>query len=919
MSTFTLYPSAYLSGMDATFYGETPYTTTPETIRQYLADADDATFAERSSPPGYIVTQQVTFELPNPTIPADEFIARVEGFVRWSQGGSGVFVGAAPYLGATPPASIPYVTTDGRVTPTTSTPFVQNVAWNAVDANNCNLLWLEGSQEDLAWVRTHQIGARLKTIKHSTCTVVDKTTLIDATPVISVPVTSTLDWESAEPVNSALRKVDVEMRIELGGTVPESGTLIGTATDTFQLASSGTTTRYLTATDPIPNGTYKVYARATRNRATGAALDDQVGPWSAGATLIVNVPLPTTPTVFVIEEEFGDSVTVSATPIATASYTDPTVDVERSDDDRVTWTRVRSGSGVVGAFGQPVDVTDVECARAGDVLTNLATNPSFESSAGTVTVRTNLVTNPSAELNISGWTGNFATLDRSTAHAHSGTASFSITAATATNCSLSLSGANRLTVLPGSSYHLSAYARSGTTPRTLRIDYAWEMEDGTRVGSYSTAASTTSSTTSWTRLATSAPLVCPVGATRLLVVLVALAPVAGEVHYWDSVLIESSPALGDYFDGSTPPAGDFIYGWTGTPHESASVQNAVGVARQWPASGTTDGVLGGTRVYQSGDWAATGSKSMRITPVGTSFDTFASPGADSGALRLGMEPGKTYTALARIRLAGAQAGTLSSRARRIVVFTDPGELVVNSDASPNSAGEHLIRLTFTVPSDATGAWIRLYNGSSAGNGDVWWDDFMLIEGAYSGPYFDGTLAPAGYGYTGWAGDADASISYAAERTPPFYRARVSALYDGETINASAWSTPTPVGLTADGWNLKAVEVPGLAFIEVPVIGEIIQELDEDVGVFRPLDRRLPVVVAGELTGYDGSLEIRLTEQWQWETLKSLIEAQRVLLMQRPYGDQQYIRFVDKRSIGLWGTPTNPQRRVILKYVETGAP
>lgn len=520
MSTFTLYPSAYLSGMDATFYGEAPYTTTPETIRQYLADVDDATFAERSSPPGYIVTQQVTFELPNPTIPADEFIARVEGFARWSQGGSGVFVGAAPYLGATPPASIPYVTTDGRVTPTTSTPFVQNVAWNAVDANNCNLLWLEGSQEDLAWVRTHQVGARLKTIKRSTCTVVDETTTIDATPVISVPVTSTLDWEAAEPVNSALRKVDVEMRIELGGTVPESGTLIATATDTFQLADTGTTTRLLTAADPIPNGTYKVYARAIRNRATGSPLTDQIGEWSAAATLIVDVPLPTTPTLLAIEEEFGDSVTLTVTPIATTSYTSPTVEVQRSIDGGASWTAVRFGTSVPATFGSPTDVTDVELPRGVDVL---------------------------------------------------------------------------------------------------------------------------------------------------------------------------------------------------------------------------------------------------------------------------------------------------------------------------------------------------------------------------------------------------------------YRARVNAVYSGGSTNSSGWATSAPVNLTAGTWNLKAVEVPGLAFVEVPVIGEIIQELDEDVGVFRPLDRRLPVVVAGELTGYDGSLEIRLTEQWQWETLKALLEAQRVLLMQRPYGDQQYIRFVEKRSIGLWGTPTNPQRRVIVKYVETGAP
>lgn len=716
MSTFTLFPSAYLSGMDATFYGETPYTTTPDTIRQYLADANDNTFALRSSPPGYIVTQQVTFELPNPTIPADEFIARIEGFVRWSEGGSGGFVGAAPYLGATPPSSIPYVTTDGRspATPLTSTPFVQNVAWSTVDADNCNLLWLEGSQEDLSLVRTHQVGARLKTIKRSTCTVVDKTTTIDATPVISVPVTSTLDWEAAEPVNSALRKVDVEMRIELGGTVPESGTLIATATDTFQLAGTGTTTRLLTATEPIPNGTYKVYARATRNRATGTALADQVGVWSAAGTLTVNVPLPATPTVSVIEDEYGDSVSVFVTPIATTNYADPTVEVQRSDDAGISWAAVRGASSVPASFGQETVVTDVEPSRAGDLRRNLAPNPCI---GGTLA-----------------WlAGGRATISDEGTFVRA-TITDPLASSLAQLITTQTSAAEVFAVVsPGDVVTLQAQARASAHPQ------------------------------------------------------MALA-----LQFWDATR-------------------NFI---TGT-------QTAGVIASVNPTSFT------------------------QLPPL-----TVTAP------------PGAAY-ARWLVGLAGV---------------------------TPRAIGD-----TFDVRR-------------------------VMIEKAGSAlPYLDGTTPPPGYTFSAWTGAPGSTPSYAAPRTPPMYRARVVALFNGEARNASAWSSIVPIGLAPEGWNLKAVEVPGLAFIEVPVIGEIIQEIEEDVGVFRPLDRRLPVVVAGELTGYDGSLEVRLTEQWQWETLKSLIEAQRVLLMQRPYGDQQYIRFVDKRSIGLWGTPTNPQRRVILKYVETGAP
>lgn len=519
MTTFTLYPSVYLSGMDGSFYGETPSTTVPDTIRSYIADTDDATWAARAAPP-YIVTKEVTFELPDPAIPADEFIARAEGFVRWSLGGDGGTVSSIPYLGATPPTSQPYVTTDGRTTPLTSTPSVQNVAWSLTDANSCKLLWLEGSVDSQSWVRTHQVGARLKTIKRSTCTVTAQTETANAYPPISVPVTSTLDWESAEVSSSPLRKVDVELRIELGGTVPEGGTLVATANDSFQLSATGTLTRTLTPTEPIPNGTYQMYTRATRNRATGTPLTDQVGAWSAAATLTMNVPPPATPTMVAVEDEVGDTVTVTVTPVATTNYTSPTIDVERSDDGGITWSAIRSGTKVISVFGQAKDFVDVELPR-----------------------------------------------------------------------------------IPG-------------------------------------------------------------------------------------------------------------------------VQ---------------------------------------------------------------------------------------------------------------------------------------------------------------------------------------------------YRARVNAIYTGTTTNTSAWTAPASVSLTPDGWNLKAVEVAGLAFVDVPVVGEIVQELDEDVGVFRPLDRRLPVVVAGELTGYDGGLELRLTDQAQWDTVKSLLEQQRVLLLQRPYGDQLYIRLIGTRGVVLWGTPTNPQRRVIVKYVETGAP
>ena len=49
-------------------------------------------------------------------------------------------------------------------------------------------------------------------------------------------------------------------------------------------------------------------------------------------------------------------------------------------------------------------------------------------------------------------------------------------------------------------------------------------------------------------------------------------------------------------------------------------------------------------------------------------------------------------------------------------------------------------MTFTYDGttiDVAGT-LSLYNGASQGNGDVWWDDLLIIEGTYTGPYFDGS-------------------------------------------------------------------------------------------------------------------------------------------------------------------------------------
>lgn len=210
----------------------------------------------------------------------------------------------------------------------------------------------------------------------------------------------------------------------------------------------------------------------------------------------------------------------------------------------------------------------------------------------------------------------------------------------------------------------------------------------------------------------------------------------------------------EYFDGSfTLIAGrfadpDFITIWSGAADASSS---SIVVVKPASSSGTNYTAHSFTKV-------GTGRKSLRVIPQGTAGnDTFAPVGGDTGGMRMGMEAGKTYTALSTLWLPAPLTGAVhATRTRNIQAYwrDSLGTYVsVMSAAIPNVAGTYQVRLSFTIPLGATEAFVRLYNGAGINGGDVWWDDFMLTEGVYTGPYLDGS-SPNGK----WLGSANESES-----------------------------------------------------------------------------------------------------------------------------------------------------------------
>lgn len=236
---------------------------------------------------------------------------------------------------------------------------------------------------------------------------------------------------------------------------------------------------------------------------------------------------------------------------------------------------------------------------------------------------------------------------------------------------------------------------------------------------------------------------------------------SGDV-WFDDLLIFEGEYNGPFFDGNTANTSDFTYVWGGLPNASISVQQGISVFDSTSVQSYENFAV------QSSEWSTTsGGKSIRVIPrLTTSNNTWVAPGGDANAFRLGMAAGKTYTVMVKVRIAAPQTGALNSVARGLRVLRE-GWASFASASAPNIAGVHDIRLTFTVPTDATMAYIRLYNGAAANGGDVWFDDFLLVEGTYNGPYFDGSrpsvqnLAPNPSfetGVTSWNSAANATVT-----------------------------------------------------------------------------------------------------------------------------------------------------------------
>ncbi|MEU7510957.1 DNRLRE domain-containing protein [Streptomyces sp. NPDC042898] len=141
---------------------------------------------------------------------------------------------------------------------------------------------------------------------------------------------------------------------------------------------------------------------------------------------------------------------------------------------------------------------------------------------------------------------------------------------------------------------------------------------------------------------------------------------------------------------------------------------------------TTATVTRDTALGQDGS-----TDSLKVVPTtNANGDSFAMVGGDQSALRLGMKPGKTYrfSAWAYVPSATGLSPQHARGLRLYAGFSTPGGIVEPvSRKVPYTDAWAELSLDFTVPADASTAFLRLYNGFPANSGKAVYFDHLSVR------------------------------------------------------------------------------------------------------------------------------------------------------------------------------------------------
>jgi hypothetical protein len=149
----------------------------------------------------------------------------------------------------------------------------------------------------------------------------------------------------------------------------------------------------------------------------------------------------------------------------------------------------------------------------------------------------------------------------------------------------------------------------------------------------------------------------------------------------------------------------------------------------------------------------------------------------------------------------------------------------------------------------------------------------------------------------------------------YYRCRAVGVDASSNEFPSALGTVQQVLITNDEtWWFKCIQDADLNRGSIRVLKQIDIQIQEPNTVFRPLGASRPIVVSGPIQGQDGGYNIKTVTEAEWDDIYPLITHQGTLLVQDPFGNQNYIRITDRK----WTAETqsgNIYRDITLSFVE----
>ncbi|MGE5829933.1 MAG: LamG-like jellyroll fold domain-containing protein [Micromonosporaceae bacterium] len=231
--------------------------------------------------------------------------------------------------------------------------------------------------------------------------------------------------------------------------------------------------------------------------------------------------------------------------------------------------------------------------------------------------------------------------------------------------------------------------------------------------------------------------------------------------------------------------------------------------QQQVSSGTTGFTTGDTncvtmaRVTTKGQGES--SDSLELTPVTGATcgnptytnDSYATLGGDAGAFRLGMQAGRTYRLTGWVYVPAA-TGLIPGHARSFrlagfYVTSSGGGSALSAQPNYTDAWQEL-SVDLTIPSNATAAFFRLYNGMTTGSGKkVYWDNLTVTE----------IIAPFGPSWTGAAAGGPT--------TAPF----TSLTFPQPVVAPATLPSVAKVGLAGGGWLTFSLNADGTTYTPQP--------------------------------------------------------------------------------------------------------